>query len=389
MIEVKYQLMRYKSYYFILFIILSFLQCENSDHAPHKSIAFIGTYTQEEGHVNGKGEGIVVYETGPGSEDWKKLNAFSDIVNPSYLSLSRNHPIVYAVSEQGPNAPAPGSIIKVIKYDTEDYSMKEIQQVDALGAAPCYISTSLDGKYLYTANYVGGNVVQYAIQPNGILQDGRSTQHKGSAAHPRQEAPHVHYARQHPSNGSVYVTDLGTNQVFQYKSGDSGLQLEDFLDMEPDSGPRHLVWHPGGKDVYILNELNGTIENWEWVSGYSKRHQIISLRPQGEEKDPGGADIHISKDGRYVYASLRGGYNEIVVLAIEPGSSRLRIIQRASVGGQVPRNFAISPDDAYVAVALQNSDKIMLFNRDKSNGMLAESPQAVDVMTPVCIQYLQ
>ena len=383
-----YQMKLYTLLIAISLIIISAGCKDNSSSFNNNNpLAFIGTYTQTEGHVDGKGVGISIYEPGANASDWNLLASFTDIINPSFLCLSPKLPIIYAVSEQGPQSPEPKSVIKVIRYNEKNYEMTEMQEVNALGDAPCYISTDREGLFLYVANYVSGNVVQYKINPDGSLQSGNSVKHYGSGSHPRQDGPHAHYIKQHPSTESIYAVDLGTNKVIRYSSDEGGLKLDGYINPEPDSGPRHLVWHPSGNNLYILNEITGTIEHWEWVDKYKKQHQIIPLNPAPGLKEAGSADIHISKDGRFLYASLRGDFNEIIVLSIQPESGELGIIQRVPAGGLAPRNFAISPSEEYLAVALQNSDKIVLFSRDINTGLLTKKSESVSVMTPVCIVY--
>ncbi len=355
----------------------------------NKSIAFIGTYTQKEGHVDGKGLGVAVYETGPKASDWMLLHSFSDIINPSYICLSPKHPIVYAVSEQGPNVPEPKSVIKVIQYDTKTYEMKELQSISALGHAPCYISTDRNGNYLMTANYVSGNVVQYRIKADGTIEPGVSSQHKGLGPDPRQEGPHAHFIKQHihETRNKIYAVDLGIDKVFEYENSREGLILTDSIQTESGAGPRHLAWHPNGRSAYVINELNGTIEFWDWTEGKKERKQIISLTPEGNNDFAGSADIHVTKDGRFLYASIRGDFNQIVALSIDRESYELKVIQRVSAGGKAPRNISLSPEQDYLAVALQDIDKVMLFDRNEESGKLVETPEAVEVKTPVCVVY--
>ena len=371
---------------FILSIFLLLVACQEKKTAmlPPTSVAFIGTYTQKEGHVDGKGAGIYAYETGPKPEDWKLLHTFTDIINPSFLCLSPTLPIIYAVSEQGPNVPDPKSVIKVIAYDPQTCAMREIQKISAKGDAPCYISTDAEGKYVYVANYVSGNVVQYAIQKDGRLGEGIATQHIGKGPHFRQEAPHAHYVKQHPFNKKIYAVDLGTDEVIAYSKTPKGLEKNGLIKTIPGSGPRHLSWHPNGKILYLLNELTGTIETWEWTDSSVKKISATQLNNNPDSLFAGGADIHISKDGKFVYATLRGDFNEIIALKVASENFELTLIDRYPVGGDCPRNFALSPEQNYLAVGLQNSDKIMLFDRDVKSGTLGEG-KAVEVKTPVCI----
>lgn len=354
------------------------------DHqTANTTLAFIGTYTQKEGHVDGKGAGVSIYTSGPSSSDWVLQHSFSDIINPSYLCLSPKLPIIYAVSEQGPDVPEPKSVIKVIEYDPKTYSMKALQTISAQGHAPCYISTDAEGRAVYLANYVSGNVLRYKIKSDGTLESGIPSQHNGTGPHSRQEAPHAHYIKPH-RDGYVYAVDLGIDQVLRYQDTPKGLQATDTLQVETGGGPRHLCWHPRQSIVYILNELSGSIEAWKWQDSIKVHQETITLNPLPDQRFAGGADIHISKDGLFLYASLRGNFDEVIVLKTQPN---LSIIQRVPAGGSVPRNMALSLSEDYLAVASQDEDRICLFKKDAQTGLLEPKPEVVDIKTPVCIVF--
>ena len=139
--------------------------------------------------------------------------------------------------------------------------------------------------------------------------------------------------------------------------------------------------------MYVLNELSGTVEQWTWTNDNAVRRSVTSLVQQGDSLQAGSADIHIGTDGRFIYASLRGDYNEVVVLEVNAETGGLNIIQRVGAGGIGPRNFSISPDGDYLVVALQDSDKINLFDRNQENGTLSQDFETIDVSTPVCIVF--
>lgn len=352
-------------------------------HSIKKHLAFIGTYTRKEGHVDGRGMGVGIYTTDADCKNWELKNNFSDIVNPSYLCHAPNHSVIYAVSEGGDK-----SVIKVLTYNPDDYLIKEIQSISSIGNDPCYISTDREGKFLWVANYSGGNVVQYKINKDGTLAEGMAQQHKGTGPNQsRQEGPHAHFIDQHPLRSEVYAVDLGADKVYRYLATDIGLELNDSLSVSPGGGCRHLTWHPTGNHVYILNELNGTIELWEWHGETKKRRQVVILPEEGKEGFPGSAAIQISSDGLHLYASLRGAFNEIVVLKIDSDTQQMEIIQRVNAGGSAPRFMVLTPDQDMLTVALQDDDAILLFERDQKTGKLAANPQKVMAKSPVCVVY--
>lgn len=359
---------------------------EKKSDAP--LLAFLGTYTNEKDHVDDRGIGVGIYQAGPAAEDWKLKGQFSDIINPSYVCLSLNHNIIYAVSEQGGNSPSPKSVVKVLSYNTTDFSIKELQSVSALGDAPCYISTDRAGKYLFIANYGTGNVVQYQIKADGTLNPGIATQHDGDGPDAgRQQGPHAHYIHQHPRENDIYAVDLGSDQVIRYEATEKGLTPIGTIQVEPGSGCRHLVWHPKENTVFIMNEMAGTIEAWKWDKTESKRLQTLSLIPDGKTGNPGGAAIDITEDGQFIYASIRGDFNEVIVCKVHEDTHQLSIIQRLDAGGSAPRHIGLSPAGDYLTVSLQDDAKIMLFKRNIQTGKLSEMPEAVSINSPVCVQF--
>ena len=350
-------------------------------HSNKQYLAFLGTYTQKESHVDGRGMGVGIYITDADAKNWELKNSFSEVVNPSFLCHSPNHSIIYAVAG-GENA------IKVLLYDSDDFSIKVIQSVSSLGIGPCYISTDQEGKFIWVANYTSGTVAQYIINKDGTLTDGMSVQHEGTGPNEgRQEGPHAHFIAQHPQRSEVYAVDLGADKVYCYLPTATGLQPKDSLSVTPGGGCRHLIWHPKGDHVYILNELNGTIELWEWHGDVKKRLQILSLPKAGEDGYPGSAAIDISQDGQYLYASLRGVFNEVLVLKNDPTTFKMEIIQRVNAGGSAPRFIGLTPNEDILTVALQDDDVIFLFERDQKTGMLSANPQKIVAKSPVCVIY--
>ncbi|MDP6824466.1 MAG: beta-propeller fold lactonase family protein, partial [Dehalococcoidia bacterium] len=54
--------------------------------------------------------------------------------------------------------------------------------------------------------------------------------------------------------------------------------------------------------------------------------------------------------------------------------------------GRNPRNFAIDPSGRYLLAANQDSDNIVVFERDIKSGKLATTGTEVSVSMPVCLK---
>ena len=112
----------------------------------------------------------------------------------------------------------------------------------------------------------------------------------------------------------------------------------------------------------------------------------VSTLPPDFEGESYCADIHISSDGIYLYASNRG-HNSIAIFKIIPENGKLIPKGHQSVHGEWPRNFSLSPDEKFLLVANQNSQNIVSFLRDNKTGML-EYIHQIDAPNPVCILFL-
>jgi 6-phosphogluconolactonase len=100
-----------------------------------------------------------------------------------------------------------------------------------------------------------------------------------------------------------------------------------------------------------------------------------------------GADIHVTPDGKFLYASNRGDVNEVAIFSIDKKGS-LKLVNRQSVLGKTPRNFAIDPTGNFLLVANQNTNDIIIFKRDKKTGLLTPTGKKIEVEKPVCLKFV-
>jgi len=98
------------------------------------------------------------------------------------------------------------------------------------------------------------------------------------------------------------------------------------------------------------------------------------------------ADIHLSPDGKFLYATNRGTASNITCFSVAK-DGKLTLVQQISTGGVGPRNFNLTPDGKYVFVANQNSDNIVVFQRDNKTGKLKNTGKMMEVGAPVCLVF--
>lgn len=346
----------------------------------------IGTYTQP-----GKSEGLYVYEFNSETGELSYKNKATGVINPSFLAISKNQKYVYSVNETGRENPGG---VSSFKFNSESGDLKFLNKVKSTGDDPCYISVDKKGREVFVGNYSGGNLAAFRVQPNGSLYDAMQTiQHEGSSINKsRQEKPHVHSTVISPDNKYLFVSDLGTDKVHAYRirSGNFPHILTEhqpaFTAVAPGSGPRHLTFHPNGKIAYLIHEMTADVSVYNYKKGTLNAIQSISMLAPGFKGSIGAADIHVSADGKFLYASNRGDANDIVIYVIDE-NGKLSLTGRQSTLGNAPRNFAIDPSGNFLLAANQNSDEIVVFKRDHESGLLTDTNKRIKIGQPVCLVF--
>jgi len=240
------------------------------------------------------------------------------------------------------------------------------------------------------ANYSGDNVGLLKLNSNGELSELLDVQqHSGKGSTDRQEAPHAHSAW-FDGDDIVISVDLGTNELWFSHLDTNREKLipsnPQKLKMEPGAGPRHLALHPNGKWIYVVNELDCTVTRLlKKGNGIYEKGGSISTLPTNFTEANYCADIHISSDGKFVYASNRG-HNSIAIFHVNINDGILKAIAHQDVKGEWPRSFVLSPDENFLFVANQYTNNIVSFKRDKNTGLL-EFVDEAEAPSPVCILF--
>jgi len=385
-------------FYFSFVFLVVLTSCQNNSNQPQKeptilkeTIFFVGTYTEKEAHVHGKADGIYVCKMDDKTGKLTYLSTAPDVINPSYLTVHPTGQFLYAVNEIG----NPEGFISSFKIDSESYELTFLNKVSANGKAPCYISMDQSGQYVLVANYVTGNVVMLPIASDGKLGEAvAAIPHEGKGTHPRQEAPHVHFIAETPqSNGFAYAVDLGIDQIKRYQidAKNGGLLSAGTVFLtNKEAGSRHLAWHPSGRWMYVINELDGTIEAFEQKQNKDSlltSIQVIPTLPE-QSKAASCADIHLTPNGQFLYATNRGEFNNIAMYRVNANTGQLTFLGNQSTKGKTPRNFIISKDGQFLLVANQDSDTIVTFKINQETGVLEDIGLELGIKTPVCLQFL-
>ena len=366
--------------FFILLIIFS---CKNNSEnkvnsIKHPNIEFlVGTYT------NDSSEGIykvILNELG----EFTMNSLLAKVENPSYLSLSKSGDFVYAVQENEKGR------IFAYQWNNKKDSLIQIGEKSSLGKHPCYVSTNKDNNKLSFANYSTGNVGIIELTKDGRFKsENTMIQHEGSGVvKGRQDAPHAHCSI-FKNNNVFYAVDLGLDQIIKYNVKNEQIKTKQIaLKSSNGDGFRHLVFHPLKEFSYVVNEFSNSIivSEIDAETGLFNKIQQISTLPIENTKESFAADIHISKDGKFLYVSNRG-HNSISVFSINK-NGKLVWKSNTSVEGNWPRNFTISKNNNFVLVANQFSNNITVFKRDSLTGALKYTGNQLEISTPVFISPL-
>jgi 6-phosphogluconolactonase len=219
-------------------------------------------------------------------------------------------------------------------------------------------------------------------------------QYTGKGAHPqRQQGPHSHAINETPDGRFVVVTDLGLDKLFVYAfdplKGKLRPNQPEYAALAAGSGPRHLVFHPSGKFVYVVNEIQSTISafSYDAQTASLKELQTVKTVPADFPGSNSAAEVQVHRNGKFLYASNRG-HDSIAVFSIDPRAGTLKLIEFTPAQGKTPGTFSIDPSGSWLIAANQSSDLLALFRLDQKTGRLQATGQTFAVGTPSCVKFL-
>ncbi len=341
----------------------------------------VGTYTKK----GSKGIYVLSFDTATGKAT--EISHTEAAINPSFLTITKDHQQVYAVNEASEG--------QVSVYTFQDNKLNLIQEKTSKGADPCYITLSPDQTNLLVANYTGGSITSYHRFADGRLSNPQQfIQHSGSSVNTvRQEKAHVHGVFFSPDGKYVLTPDLGMDEVsiypYQIKNGPPlQIQKATSIQSSPGSGPRHLCFSNNGKYLYVIEELTGSISVYSFTKGVVSFLQKVYLHPSSFKGTAGSADIHLSPDGLFLYATNRANENNIVSFKVLlNGKLEEKSIQYYGTEGKAPRNFTMNKEGNWLLVANQDSDNIIAFRRNIQTGALSSTGVSIKLSMPVCLLF--
>src|ERR1700736_2798529 len=333
--------------------------------------AYVGTYTPN-------GGGIYLFRLDKASGALTQLQVFDDIRNPTWLALNPAQTRLYAVSEidnfQGIRSGA------VVSYaiDSESFQIRRMGAVSSAGTTPTYASVHPSGRFVFVANYGGGNVAVFPVGPDGALGEASDVRPSVGARHraramddpPGQfavsdhDSPHMHMVAADPSGQFVIANDAGLDLTLVWRfDAQAGRLLPAAVPViaaPSGSAPRHFVFHPNGRIFYNLYEHDAKIAVYDYdaAKGGFKPKQLVSALPPKFSGSNLSAEILVSADGRFVYVSNRL-HNTVAIFAVA-NDGQLRMISEIWVHADYPRCLTIDPGGEFLYSCNQKGDSIIL-----------------------------
>lgn len=373
-------------------LILSHNAISQTNNKSKKMLLYIGTYTN-----SGKSQGIYVHQFDSATGKLTPLQTVKDVLDPSFLAIIGDNKFLFAVNELVEYEGMKSGAVSAFSIDEKTGNLQLLNKQPSFGDAPCHITVSANQKFVLVANYLGGNVVVYPILADGKLGEKTDlVQHSGTGPNKeRQEAAHAHSITLSPDNRYAYACDLGIDKIMIYHFDDKTGKLKPnenqaFFQTKAGAGPRHFSFHPNGKFAFVVNELDWTITSFAFDknSGTLKEIQTVPTLPSGASTaGVTCADIHVSPNGQFLYASNRG-HNSIVCYQIDQATGHLKYVQHTTAQIKTPRNFAIDPNGKFLLVANQSSDSIVVFRIDPKTGKLKSTGISAKVPVPVCLKFV-
>ncbi|MAM18617.1 MAG: lactonase family protein [Christiangramia sp.] len=371
----------------LFILMLMNLNAQESRFQPKDSVnkVYIGTYTQKEGHVDGKANGIYLLNQDPNTGSLQFKRTVAEVTNPSFVKAGRAGKYLFAVSELGPGEGETGF---AYSYAIQpDGGLQQMSKVATNGLAPCHVTVDRSNKYAFVSNYLGGVVMLYKITENGELEVSQQVDIDDP------EGAHTHSVKISGDNRTAYIADLGHDKIWIYdfdvQEGKLSPHFQPFVELPKGSGPRHLSFAKNGSFAYSANELNSSVSIFEVSNdGSLNLIQTLSSLPKDFSRKNSGADIHMHPNGKFLYASNRG-HNSIAIFRIDAETGKLSPIDYVPIAGETPRNFAISPYGKFLYAASQDTGNITSYKIDEETGKLKIFPEIFPVKTPVCIEFLK
>jgi 6-phosphogluconolactonase len=372
---------------------------QTSGAAPF-NYAYVGTYTPN-------GGGIYLFRIDPVTAALTQLQVIDDIRNPTWLVINPAQTRLYAVSEIDNFQGTHNGAIVSYAIDADSLQLKRLGAVSSGGTMPAHASVHPSGKFVFVANYGGGNVAVFPVGTDGALGEATDVRpsvgprhHARAADDPSgqfafsdHDGPHLHMVAADPSGQFVIANDAGLDLTLVWRFDAAAGRLlpaaVPVIAAPAGSAPRHFAFHPNGRVFYNLYEHDAKVAIYDYDAsrGGLKLKQIISSLPAKFAGSNLASEIVLTADGRWLYVSNRL-HNAVAIFAVAD-DGQLRSISETWVHADSPRSISIDPSGAFLYSCNQRGDSITSFHLNAATGALTFTGRFEAVGSPAVMTILK
>lgn len=338
---------------------------------------------------NGPESGIAGARFDPATGTLCPLGRLAPIAMPTWVLADPEGSLLYASTETG-NADRPG--VLTYRIDRASGALSPIGRMVTGGMGATHLSLDPQRRTMFVAHWGSGHVSAMPVDADGAVQSVASIrQDEGSGPGPSQNGPRSHATLLDPSGRFLIVADYGADRIFLYRFDPATRTLTPgdppFEQLQPGTGPRHLLFHRSGRFLYVVEQLTSRVAvfSWQADAGRLSRIQSLSTAAPGDTQN-NASEIGMSPDGAFLYVSNRGE-DTIVQYGIDARTGLLTEKRRVASGGKTPRSFAIDPSGRWMLVTNQDSNEVRVFARDPITGALRQTDARIVADMPVGIAF--
>lgn len=306
-----------------------------------------------------------------------------DAGSTGFLSLHPEQPWMYSLTDGDVHA---------FKILADQGKLQRINEQPSGDTGATHLEVGPNGRFVAVAHYGGGSTSLLPIADDGKVRAVSGImEHSGQSVHPqRQQKAFAHGVAFDQSGRFLCVADLGTDHVELYRISDSGtLEKVSRWKAAPGAGPRHLTFHPNGKFLYSINELDSTISalRFDGQAGSLSEIQTISTLPADYDQPNTTAEVVVHPSGNFLYGSNRG-HDSTAVFRIDEASGELALVEIEPTQGGHPRFVGMDPTGTFYVAANRDANNLVSFRVNQETGALDPTGHQATVERPMCVVFV-
>ena len=341
-----------------------------------KYVAYVSSYTKRSKN------GITIFDVDMEKGTFVYRNSL-EISNSSYLTCSHNDQFLYSITDMG---------VKSFEID-DNGDLTEINFASINGMRGCYLSTDYTDRFLFVAGYHDGKITVLRVGEDGAvgeITDEKYVQGMGEVSD-RSYVPHVSCVKMSRDNKFLFASDTGMDHVnvysLDYNTGK--LKPVDIIRSDVNSGPRHMIFSVDNRYLYVLNEIQNSIDVFTYTlldSGYPEfeKIQTVNTVENFHASMSVSRALKFSEDREYIVTSSAGD-NSVEIFKRNDSDGMLNRVLCLPISGTYPKDAALFPDMKHLVSLNHESSTLTFFDVDLYNGLLAMCAKEIKIDYPNCV----